>query len=69
MFSKDIKEQAAILFNRRGRPLSPQSVRRIINKYLNQIDVSSHVTPHMFRHPNVKYRTQIICLPFEFFHV
>lgn len=26
------------------------SVRRIINKYLNQIDPSSHVTPHMFRH-------------------
>ena len=50
MFSKEIYEQGAILFNKRGRPLSPQSVRRIINKYLNQIDASSHVTPHMFRH-------------------
>lgn len=50
MFAKEIQEQGAILFNRRGRPLSPQSVRRIINKYLEQIDASRHVTPHMFRH-------------------
>ncbi len=49
-FSKEIQEQGAILFNQRGRPLSPQPVRRIINKYLNRIGVSTHVTPHMFRH-------------------
>jgi len=49
-FSKEIQEQGTILFNRRGRPLSPQPVRRIINKYLNRIGVSTHVTPHMFRH-------------------
>lgn len=49
-FSKEIQEQGAILFNRRGRPLSPQPVRRIINKYLNRIGASNHVTPHMFRH-------------------
>lgn len=50
MFSKEIQEQGAILFNQRGRPLSPQSVRRIINKYLNRIGESNHITPHMFRH-------------------
>lgn len=49
-FSKEIQEQGAILFNRRGCPISPQPVRRIINKYLNRIGVSTHVTPHMFRH-------------------
>ena len=49
-FSKEIEEQESILFNRRGRPISPQSVRRIINKYLKQIGVSNHITPHMFRH-------------------
>lgn len=49
-FSKEIQEQGAILFNRRGHPLFPQSVRRIIKKYLNRIGVSNHVTPHMFRH-------------------
>ena len=50
VFSKEIQEQGAILYNRRGRPISPQPVRRIINKYLNRIDASNHVTPHMFRH-------------------
>ena len=50
VFSMEIQEQGAILFNQRGRPLSPQSVRRIINKYLSRIGVSNHVTPHMFRH-------------------
>lgn len=49
-FSTEIQEQGAILFNRRGRPLSPQSVRRIINKYVDQVGSSNHVTPHMFRH-------------------
>lgn len=49
-FSAEIQEQGAILFNRWGHPLSPQSVRRIINKYLGQIGSTSHVTPHMFRH-------------------
>lgn len=49
-FSKEIQEQGAILFNQRGRPLSPQPVRRIINKYLDRIGGASHITPHMFRH-------------------
>lgn len=49
-YSKEIEEQGAILFNRRGRPLSPQSVRRIINKYMHRIGKTGHVTPHMFRH-------------------
>lgn len=49
-YSKEIQEQGAILFNQRGRPLAPQSVRRIINKYLKRIGASIHVTPHMFRH-------------------
>lgn len=49
-FSKEIQEQGTILFNQRGQSLSPQSVRRIINKYLSQIGESNHVTPHMFRH-------------------
>lgn len=49
-FSKEITEQGFILFNQRGRPLSAQSVRRIINKYVIQSGASNHVTPHMFRH-------------------
>lgn len=49
-FSGEIETQKAILFNRRGCPLSPQSVRRIINKYLKQLGINYHITPHMFRH-------------------
>ena len=46
----EIKTYGAVLFNRRNRPLSPQSVRRIIQKYLDAIGSSYHITPHMFRH-------------------
>lgn len=49
-FSKEIDAQGTILFNRRGNPLSPQSVRRIINKYMKQAGIENHITPHMFRH-------------------
>lgn len=49
-FSEEIDDQGTILINRRRCPLSPQSVRRIIHKYLKQIGVENHITPHMFRH-------------------
>ena len=49
-FSKEIDAQGTILFNRRGNPLSPQSVRRIINNYMKQAGIENHITPHMFRH-------------------
>ena len=49
-YHTEIEQGNAILFNRIGRPLSPQSVRGIINKHLKRINVNYHVTPHMFRH-------------------
>lgn len=49
-FSREIDKTDCILINRRGRPLSPQSVRRIIQKRLRQMDSSLRITPHMFRH-------------------
>lgn len=49
-FQEEIQQCGFILLNRRGRPLSAQSVRRIIQKYLKQIGVTYHITPHMFRH-------------------
>ena len=49
-FADEIQKQRAILFNRQGHPLTPQSVRRIIQKYLKRIGFTSNVTPHMFRH-------------------
>lgn len=49
-FHAEIQAQGAILFNQRGKPLPPQSVRRIIQKYLNKVGIELHITPHMFRH-------------------
>lgn len=49
-FLQQINFCGKVLINNRGKPLSSQSVRRIISKYINQIDKSLHVTPHMFRH-------------------
>ena len=36
--------------NQNGRPLSDQSVRRIIQKYAKLAAINLHITPHMFRH-------------------
>ena len=33
-----------------GKPLSDQSVRRMINKYSSIASIDIHITPHMFRH-------------------
>lgn len=33
-----------------GKPLSDQSVRRMIRKYTSLADIDLHITPHMFRH-------------------
>jgi len=49
-FETEICKHGVLLINDRGRPLEPQSVRRIINKYMGQLDTPLHVTPHMFRH-------------------
>ena len=49
-YHMEIKHGDAILYNRNGKPLSPQSVRGIINKHLKKINANCHVTPHMFRH-------------------
>ncbi len=49
-FAPEIQAQGSLLYNRRGQPLSPQSVRRIICRYLALVDPSVHITPHMFRH-------------------
>lgn len=49
-YKVDIQRTGTILINDRGRPLSTQSVRRIIRKYLQKINADSDITPHMFRH-------------------
>lgn len=49
-YCEEIQKQGAILYNQRGRPISTQSVRRIIMKHLQRTHTTCHVTPHMFRH-------------------
>lgn len=49
-YSKEIQKKGTIFYNRNGRQLSPQAVRRIISKHLKATQVPYHVTPHMFRH-------------------
>lgn len=49
-FSRELQTSQYFLFNDRCRPLMPQSVRRIIDKYIAKTGIPSKVTPHMFRH-------------------
>ena len=50
LYHEEIDNHGFFLFNRRGNCLSPQSVRFIINRHINKIQTSLHITPHMFRH-------------------
>ena len=50
LFKNDIRENGMFFLNRSNRPLSDQSVRRMINKYLNELKIEIRITPHMFRH-------------------
>lgn len=49
-FGPQIAQSGFILVNRRGRPLSTQSVRQIIRIRMESATVRGHITPHMFRH-------------------
>ncbi|MBR0342992.1 MAG: tyrosine-type recombinase/integrase [Oscillospiraceae bacterium] len=50
MVRNKTKDNTALFLNRDNKPLSTQSVRRLINKYLAKVDANYHATPHMFRH-------------------
>ena len=39
-----------LFVNQQGRPLSDQSVRRMLNYYTNLAKIKQHITPHMWRH-------------------
>lgn len=49
-FKKQIQSCGHFFVNQSGRPLSDQSIRRMINKYTASADIEQHITPHMFRH-------------------
>ena len=49
-FSDKIHEVGWFFVNRLGNRLSDQSVRHMINAYVNLSAINQHITPHMFRH-------------------
>ena len=49
-FSRKIQEIGWFFVNRLGNPLSAQSVRNMINMYVELAGIDQHITPHMFRH-------------------
>lgn len=49
-FSNYIHKTGWFFVNRLGNQLSDQSVRNMINMYVNLAGIDQHITPHMFRH-------------------
>ncbi len=49
-FATDIATCGYFFVNRLNRKLSDQSVRFMINKYVELAAIDQHITPHMFRH-------------------
>lgn len=49
-FSSEIAGCNNFFANQCGRPLSDQTVRRMITKYTTLSAIDLHITPHMFRH-------------------
>lgn len=49
-FSSPENGDSFFFINRLGNRLSEQSVRFMINKYVNKSGVPIHITPHMYRH-------------------
>ena len=49
-FQTDIAQCKWLFVNRLGGRLSEQSVRFMINKYVEHAGITMHITPHMFRH-------------------
>lgn len=49
-YHKEIVSCNHFFSSQSGKPLSDQSVRRMINKYTSVASIEQHITPHMFRH-------------------
>ena len=45
-----VQEHQHIFINSRGTPLTDRSVRRILEKYINQMSLQKHISPHSIRH-------------------
>ena len=49
-FRNELKNTNYLFINRLNNRLSEQSVRHMINKYVELSEINMHITPHMFRH-------------------
>lgn len=49
-FSEELLETEWLFVNRLHNRLSEQSVRYMINRYVDAAGIDMHITPHMFRH-------------------
>lgn len=49
-FHTEIQNCQHFFANQDGKPLSDQSIRRMIHKYTSLAAIDLHITPHMFRH-------------------
>ncbi len=47
---KNNDEEKALFLNRRGKRLTRQGLWLIIKRYVDQMDIQGHVTPHTLRH-------------------
>lgn len=54
-YKEDIQQAKYFFVNRIGERLSEQSVRNMINKYTAIASITTHITPHMFRHSFATY--------------
>ena len=50
VFYKEICDSDYFFVNKRKNRLSSQSVRNMIKKHCNKINIDKNITPHMFRH-------------------
>lgn len=50
LFSDQIHTTQYFFNNRFGKPISDQSVRYLIQKYVDLAKIDKHITPHTFRH-------------------
>ena len=46
----NIKEHDRVFINHRGTQLSARSVRRILDRYMAELALQKHVSPHVIRH-------------------
>jgi len=44
------EKEKALFINRKGKRLSARSVRRIVDRYIRQISLNRHISPHTLRH-------------------